>query len=311
MPGILNILIGRIRKAADIVAGQMSDRELLVFYILTPLIIGMLFGVMRAQYGGTFSIGVSLVIWPIGLFLNWVAFEFGMLLFLAILPAARKLPLFLLLVIGGSLGKIASVSVRGVLLTGVVSLVGGTRPSIDYIEMDIFDIQSFILFMEIFLFPIILWSAINYFFIYVMGVPKYGRAGSIWSRNTQNLSGNVLQVTPRDAGQFPRGNIPPILKSIPDYTHEDIICLVSEGNYVRVHTQSRNWLVRYTFGQAIKEFEGVHGMQVHRSYWIYRPALIGVKRNGRSYELQMAGDLVVPVSRANINLARRLQRGAA
>lgn len=79
-----------------------------------------------------------------------------------------------------------------------------------------------------------------------------------------------------------------------------IIALGVEDHYVRVHSAERTEMLLLRFSDAIKEMESLEGMQVHRSWWVARDAILTSKRDGRNLRLSLSGGLEVPVSRAYV-----------
>jgi DNA-binding LytR/AlgR family response regulator len=80
-----------------------------------------------------------------------------------------------------------------------------------------------------------------------------------------------------------------------------------EDHYVRLHTISGSVLVLMPLSQALGEMGDIDGLQVHRSWWVARHAVIGVVEDRRNLRLRLKGGLEAPVSRANV--ARLRQAG--
>ncbi|GAA0475530.1 LytTR family DNA-binding domain-containing protein [Parasphingorhabdus litoris] len=79
-----------------------------------------------------------------------------------------------------------------------------------------------------------------------------------------------------------------------------IIALGVEDHYVRVHGPERAEMLLMRLSDAIREMEPLEGMQVHRSWWVARDAIVTSKREGRNLRLSLSGGLEVPVSRAYV-----------
>ena len=45
---------------------------------------------------------------------------------------------------------------------------------------------------------------------------------------------------------------------------------------------------------------GVEGLQIHRSWWVARRAIVGVERDGRNLRLKLMDGQTAPVSRASV-----------
>ncbi len=89
----------------------------------------------------------------------------------------------------------------------------------------------------------------------------------------------------------------PFLKRLPSRLGSELLCLQAEDHYLRVHTPLGNDLMLCRLSDAMAELGGLEGLQVHRSYWVARAAVVGVERNGKKLALRLANGLDVPVSR--------------
>ncbi|GJM10729.1 MAG: LytTr DNA-binding domain protein [Lysobacteraceae bacterium] len=80
--------------------------------------------------------------------------------------------------------------------------------------------------------------------------------------------------------------------------------LCADGHYIRAWTDLGSDLVLFRLKDAIRELQGLEGMQVHRGWWVARAAIQGSRReNGRLF-LLLEGDIEVPVSRSNVKALR-------
>ena len=85
----------------------------------------------------------------------------------------------------------------------------------------------------------------------------------------------------------------------------EVLALQGEDHYVRVHTPLGSELLLMRLRDAIKDLEGRTGEQVHRSWWVAREAVGGVRANGRRVSLTLTNGLEVPVSREATARLRR------
>lgn len=76
-----------------------------------------------------------------------------------------------------------------------------------------------------------------------------------------------------------------------------LIAIQAEDHYVRVHTDAGSELLPMPFSLALEELSKAYGYQLHRSWWAAADAIEGVRWSRGSGEAQLAGGLVVPVSR--------------
>ncbi|MEM1396124.1 MAG: LytTR family DNA-binding domain-containing protein [Pseudomonadota bacterium] len=79
-------------------------------------------------------------------------------------------------------------------------------------------------------------------------------------------------------------------------TLSDILYLKAEQHYVRVAGQNGDELVAYRFGDAVRDMDQHDGFRVHRSYWVSRCAVLGIKEAGSKLSLEMSDGTIVPVS---------------
>ncbi len=91
---------------------------------------------------------------------------------------------------------------------------------------------------------------------------------------------------------------PRLTRRLPDDFEGPILRLAVRDHFVDVVTPKETHRIRMRFSDAIDEMDTVTGYCTHRSHWVARHAIAGVKReNGRINLLLTNGDLV-PVSRS-------------
>ena len=94
------------------------------------------------------------------------------------------------------------------------------------------------------------------------------------------------------------------LDRLPPALGSDLLALEMEDHYVRAHTSLGSDLVLLRLSDAVGELEGLDGAQVHRSWWVARSAVEGIKREGRNVRLLLANGIEAPVSRTNVQMLR-------
>lgn len=101
------------------------------------------------------------------------------------------------------------------------------------------------------------------------------------------------QAAEPGAAALPRlvDRLPPHLRTLP-------IALEMEDHYVRVHTPQGSTLLLMRLRDAVAELDDIPGALVHRSWWVARGAVLGVRREGRNIRLRLAGGIEAPVARA-------------
>jgi DNA-binding LytR/AlgR family response regulator len=92
--------------------------------------------------------------------------------------------------------------------------------------------------------------------------------------------------------------LPPKLKGAVIYA------VSAEDHYLRLHTSKGSDLVLMRLADAISELEGLEGAQTHRSWWVAKDAVEGVRRDGDRVTLTLKGGAEAPVSRPNIKPLR-------
>jgi hypothetical protein len=84
-----------------------------------------------------------------------------------------------------------------------------------------------------------------------------------------------------------------------------LTAIEAEDHYCRVHRRDgASALIHYRFGDALEEVAALEGMQVHRGAWVAANAIEGTARDGRRWELLLAGGRRVPVSATYLPQAR-------
>ncbi len=84
---------------------------------------------------------------------------------------------------------------------------------------------------------------------------------------------------------------------LPPGLGQDVVYLKSELHYLRVVTVKGSSLVLYALRDAVAELESDSGVQPHRSYWVALGHVLGVRRTGKGWRLDVTGGVEIPVSR--------------
>ncbi|MBP8231905.1 LytTR family DNA-binding domain-containing protein [Rhizorhabdus sp.] len=88
--------------------------------------------------------------------------------------------------------------------------------------------------------------------------------------------------------------------ALPAHLLEIALCLQMEDHHVRVHLPGRSYLHHAALRDVMAEIDEERGMQVHRSWWVDRRAVVRWERDGRSVVLLLSNGLRVPVARNRI-----------
>ena len=78
-----------------------------------------------------------------------------------------------------------------------------------------------------------------------------------------------------------------------------------EDHYVRAHTPAGSTLLLLRMRDAVAELDGVDGLRVHRSWWVARNAVAGMRREGRNIRLILTNGVEAPVARGETERLRR------
>lgn len=90
------------------------------------------------------------------------------------------------------------------------------------------------------------------------------------------------------------------LERLPLTAGRALVALEMQDHYVMAHTETGSALILMRMRDAIDELDGLEGAQVHRSWWVARAAVRGVKRDGRNLRLVLPRGLEAPVARSQV-----------
>ena len=93
---------------------------------------------------------------------------------------------------------------------------------------------------------------------------------------------------------------PAILDRLPLEKRGPLIALSVRDHYVDVITTRGREMLLMRLGDAIRETQGVEGLQVHRSHWVARAHIAKVRRRGDTATLTLHDNTEIPVSRSGL-----------
>ncbi|MCW3835160.1 LytTR family DNA-binding domain-containing protein [Sphingomonas canadensis] len=96
----------------------------------------------------------------------------------------------------------------------------------------------------------------------------------------------------------------PFLDRLPPHLGRDLLALEMEDHYVRAHTALGSALILMRMRDAVAGLDGIEGMQVHRSWWVARAALVRTRRDGRNLRLELSNGVEAPVARGTVEELR-------
>ncbi|MFM8939341.1 MAG: LytTR family DNA-binding domain-containing protein [Phenylobacterium sp.] len=85
----------------------------------------------------------------------------------------------------------------------------------------------------------------------------------------------------------------------------EIWAIEAEDHYLRFHTSAGQDLILLRMADAVAELEGQEGMQVHRSWWVARSAIVDARRSDGRATLTLKNGVEAPVSRTYAAELRR------
>lgn len=115
---------------------------------------------------------------------------------------------------------------------------------------------------------------------------------------------SVLTERPAEAAAAPAAGRPAVLDRVPAPQRGELLALVVEDHYVDIVTSRGKTLVLMRLADAIRETAGVPGLQIHRSHWVARAAVVGSRRSDGKVLVELSNGLLLPVSRSYLTAAR-------
>ena len=149
----------------------------------------------------------------------------------------------------------------------------------------------------------IYWVVIALFFARSFGFPPYLARSAAASPLPERVAVPDVQTGPvlNEFGLEQRSGFRALL---PYHLGCDVISLSAEDHYIRVITARGNALIRYRFGDALKEVRGQPGIQAHRSHWVAIEAIERVRSDSRGHVLILKDGSEVKVSRTNVGVLK-------
>ena len=77
----------------------------------------------------------------------------------------------------------------------------------------------------------------------------------------------------------------------------EVWAVEAEDHYLRLHTSKGQDLILMRLADAVAELDGIEGLQVHRSWWVAREAIVDARRGDGRAVLTLKDGAQVPVSR--------------
>lgn len=158
------------------------------------------------------------------------------------------------------------------------------------------DSDHFLQFVYYSSFPITVWMAVNYLFIW-FGIALYEQP-----KNTKQTSEHQPAETPSAAATWK----PVFLRNNPEINPQDILVISAEDHYVNVITEEKSTLIHFRFSDCLSEMQRVEGLRIHRSHWAKKEAIEKIERQGRKTVVTIKTGLTLPVSQTYLGCLEQL-----
>ena len=126
------------------------------------------------------------------------------------------------------------------------------------------------------------------------------------SSDAGEARGDEITVSGGEATPEPR-----LMARLDPEMRKEIIRLQTRDHYVDVVTCCGKVSLLMRFADAMAELEGIDGLQVHRSHWVARAGIRGLRRERGKTMLAMCDGALVPVSRTYLAAVEALGLDAA
>ena len=285
-------------------------RLALLFFGVVPLVVGLNQGWLQAGLGRYFARPQSMLLWCGNWLLYWWVCEVMTRVAAAVLRPWALRPIVTLL-LGALLATMLSP-----LYFGAYSLL-----FLDYLPSGAWVSEAddmHRIFEGTFLFRllasgsggILLWTLSNFFVDIYLGGARFRALGLAAARQARDapaapVTGDAL---PAARPPSPKVVMPALflrLTKLPKPSPQSLIAVEAQEHYLKVHTDLGSELIYYRFGDAVRELQDWNGLQVHRSFWISRAAVMHVENRERRLRLIMRNSLQVPVGTSFLALVRQ------
>jgi hypothetical protein len=277
-----------------------------LFFILVPVVLGLLFGAVRAGSQRFVSVEYHIA-YEICLFLiAWSSWGIGAKVGSIVLRPWRP-SLTVVLLVGMAVGGFSLESFPRRLLFDAFEpyLVPGSHfppfwPPENPVSWILFAAQG-----------ALVWVVLNLLDFRLRGVPRFGFAPGpephlplAEAEDAASPHAAPDPAAPRagtltETGTAAARAVPPLARRLPaPLSGADILALEAEEHYTKVHTDRGATLLLMRFTDAIEAMEPQPGFRVHRSFWVSHHAVQRAEWRGRRLLAVLKNGLEVPVSRS-------------
>jgi hypothetical protein len=106
-----------------------------------------------------------------------------------------------------------------------------------------------------------------------------------------------------------RHTAPAFLRRLNPSVKGQLLAVQAQEHYVRVITAEGAQCTLYRFGDALRELEGLSGLQVHRSFWVADAGVAALRNDRRGLRIVLRNGEQVPVSARHTGIVQRRYGG--
>jgi len=261
---------------------KFSDQRNWTSYIFTPVIVGLVFGVIEyTQANAPFTDIIQYIKRPfVSAIIIWAVMYPCMSLITGAFQKSPK-PLVFRQILACLVGAIP---LSVILPWAYLKFnLGGDVEELTSISVAVYDDILIDRYFKILLVILLLWTALTYKWYIKQETDAV--APSIDEHIEQAIAPVKTLPAFLDKMTKPIGRMPWAIKA--------------EQHYIRIYTEKGDEMILYRFSDAIKSLEDYEGLQVHRSYWVAIEAIEEINPLEKSYEIKLKNGVTVPVSRSN------------
>jgi hypothetical protein len=283
-------------------ATGMRPRQLVEFYVLLPLAVGLFLGAGRIGGYQFVTAGHHMAYMALYALLSWACYGLASKVVAVVLRPWAP-PLIAVLLVGHFLGGFTLLwPLRDVLNAAFAGSLAGGPGFGPFWPPPPGGLGSYV---AISLQGIAWWLLANWVDFRFRGVPRFGyapaRAPLLRAAAPAAPPGTGAVAPGGDGTEAPAaaGGEPRLVARLPERLRgAAVLALEAEEHYTKVHTNRGSTLLLLRFSDAMAEMEPRPGLQVHRSFWVSRDGVERVARVQRRLVIRLRGGTEVPVSRS-------------
>jgi hypothetical protein len=298
----------RAPDSARLLVAGLPLRWLPVFFLIIPLAVGLNQGWLQAGLARYLPPTQAILLWCGNWLLYWWACEVLTRVAAAVLRPWQLAPA-IVVIFGGVLATLLSPLYFGAFSVLFVDYLPPHMQVAEAHDMRrLFDPTFTGKLLASGAGGMLLWVLANLFFESYLRWPRFRSLGLMTDggRDPLPMHRDPLPGIPATSiSAVPTPGILLRLAKLERPTTDTLFAIEAQEHYVKVHTARGTELVYYRFGDAIRDLQGWNGLQVHRSWWVSRPAILRVNHEGRRLKLVLCNDLQIPVGSSFTALVRQ------